>query len=167
MNPATNKRRVLIVDDSEAIHIDFRRVLAPEQGQGQGQLDALEEEIFGRQHSASSQPEFEVDTALQGKEAIARVQQALAEGRPYSLIFLDYQMPPGWNGRETLRQLRKLAPNTPVVFFSAYSTYSWEEILQEFGSSPLLVELRKPFNSEEVRHLAVSLSEPQASSPAP
>jgi CheY-like chemotaxis protein len=162
-----DKRRILIIDDSEAIHVDFRRVLIPDRSKSQGSLDSLELEIFGTQLTKSAEPEFDVDSALQGKEALALVQQALAEGRPYSLIFLDYQMPPGWSGLETLRQLRKIAPHVPVVFFSAYSNYSWEEITQEFGSSPLLVELRKPFNSLEMRHLALTLSAPRGSSSIP
>jgi CheY-like chemotaxis protein len=162
VSQAGGKRRILIIDDSEAIHVDFRRVLTPEKSVGQGELDTLEEEIFGAPSRAPTEPEFEVDTVFQGQEAVARVRQALAEGRPYALLFLDYQMPPGWNGMETLRQLRKVAPTVPVVFFSAYSDYSWEEITREFGASPLLVELRKPFNSMEMRRLALTLSESAA-----
>jgi CheY-like chemotaxis protein len=161
-----DKRRILIIDDSEAIHTDFRRVLTPEKSKRQGLLDSMEEELFGTQRSTPAEPEFDVDSALQGQEAIALVERALAEGRPYTLIFLDYQMPPGWNGMETLRQLRKIAPTVPVVFFSAYSDYSWEQITQEFGSASPLVELRKPFNSLELRHLALTLSAPRGHPPA-
>jgi CheY-like chemotaxis protein len=157
-----NKRRILIIDDSEAIHIDFRRVLTPEKSKSQGLLDSLEQEIFGTPPSGPAEPEFDLVSALQGQEALSMVQQAMAEGRPYTLVFLDYQMPPGWNGVETLRQLRRVDPYLPVVFFSAYSDYSWEEITAEFGISPLLVEMRKPFNSTEMRRLALSLSNPKS-----
>lgn len=161
MSQPSHKRRILIIDDSEAIHIDFRRVLAPEKSKSQGLLDALEQEIFGTQPNAPAEPEIDLGSALQGQEALTLVKQALDEGRPYTLVFLDHQMPPGWNGVETLRQLRKLDPSLPVVFFSAYSDYSWEEITAEFGISPLLVEMRKPFNSVEMRRLALSLSDPK------
>jgi CheY-like chemotaxis protein len=155
------KRRILIIDDSDAIHIDFRRVLTPEKSKSQGLLDSLEQEIFGTPPRAPTEPELDLASALQGQEAVALVKQALAEGRPYTLVFLDYQMPPGWNGVETLRQLRRVDPHLAVVFFSAYSDYSWEEITAEFGISPLLVEMRKPFNSMEMRRLAFSLSDPK------
>ena len=78
----------------------------------------------------------------------------LFRSRPYALAFLDYRMPPGWNGAETLRRLRQVTPTLPVVLCSAYSDYSWAELLKEFGHSPLLRELRKPFNRQEVRRLA-------------
>jgi CheY-like chemotaxis protein len=161
-----NKRRILIIDDSEEIHTDFRRVLTPERSKSQGRLELMEMEIFGMQPSTSAEPEFDVDSAHQGQEALALVRQAQAEGRPYSLVFLDYQMPPGWNGVETLRQLRKVDPTVPVVFVSAYSDYSWEEITEEFGGSSRLIELRKPFDTLEIRRLALTLSEPAGSSAA-
>ncbi len=166
MSQAGSKRRILIIDDSEAIHTDFRRMLLPEKLAGEEQLDEMELELFGTPLQTPTGPEFEVDTAHQGQEAVDMVRKALAESRPYALIFLDYQMPPGWNGVETLRQLRKVAPTVPVVFFSAYSDYSWEEITQEFGRSPLLVEMRKPFNSLEMVRLAHTLSGAKEASPA-
>lgn len=148
------KRRILIIDDSEAIHTDFRRVLSPRNPSRGKTLDLMESEIFGEDVSYDLSPaewEFDVDSAFQGQEALSLVKQAMDSGRPYDLVFLDYRMPPGWNGLETLRRLREVAPSLPVVFCSAYSDYSWEEILQEFGGSELLVEMRKPFDSQELR----------------
>jgi CheY-like chemotaxis protein len=147
------KRRILIIDDSEAIHSDFRRVLSPKPPDRGPALDLMELEIFGEDacHEMPPEWEFEVDSAFQGQEALTLVKQAMEADRPYDLVFLDYRMPPGWNGLETLRHLREVAPSLPVVFCSAYSDYSWEEILQEFGKSELLVEMRKPFDSHELR----------------
>ncbi|MBN1207149.1 MAG: response regulator [Myxococcaceae bacterium] len=152
------KRRILIIDDSEAIHTDFRRVLCPKPPNRGKVLDLMEEELFGEDSSREvpSELEFEVDSAFQGQEALAMVRQAQEAGRPYDLAFLDYRMPPGWNGLETLRHLRRVAPSLPVVLCSAYSDYSWEEILREFGESQLLEEMRKPFDSQELRQRALA-----------
>jgi CheY-like chemotaxis protein len=170
MSQCASKKRVLVIDDSEAIHTDFRRILNPEQRRARDDLDLLEEALFGPSPSggeASAEPEFEVDSAFQGQEGVAKVCEALAAGRPYSLVFLDYRMPPGWNGAETLRRLREVAPELHVVLCSAYSDYSWAELLHEFSSLQLLKELRKPFNGQEVRQLALTLTTPQDGSPAP
>jgi len=169
MSNSSNKRRILIIDDSEAIHTDFRRILGTEHRKSRNDLDLLEEALFGPAPSrggSSDEPVFEVDSAFQGQEGVAKIQESLAAGRPYALIFLDYRMPPGWNGAETLRHLRKVAPSLPVVLCSAYSDYSWSEVVQEFGGSQSLKELRKPFNGQEVRQLALTLTEPRGSSPA-
>ena len=169
MSNPMDKRRILVIDDSEAIHTDFRRILIPEQ-RGQDDLDLLEEALFGPTPSrapAAVDPEFEVDSAFQGQEGVAKVREALASGRPYTLVFLDYRMPPGWNGAETLRRMRTVAPSLRVVLCSAYSDYSWGELLQEFSDLQLLKELRKPFNGQEVRQLALTLSAPKDTSPPP
>jgi CheY-like chemotaxis protein len=163
-------RRILVIDDSEAIHMDFRRILCPEQSKSRNDLDLLEEALFGSAADGpppASEPVFEVESAFQGQEGVAKVQATMAAGRPYDLAFLDYRMPPGWNGVQTLRHLRVVAPSLRVVFCSAYSDYSWETILQELGTSQLLTELRKPFNSQQLRQLALSLTERGGGSPAP
>ena len=159
-----SKRRILVIDDSEAIHQDFRRLLCPERSSSRGDLALLEGALFGTA-SAPPQPPapaFEVDSAFQGRDGVAMAQRAQQEGRPYALAFLDYRMPPGWNGVETLRRLRKVAPSLQVVLCSAYSDYSWEDILRELGKSQLLKELRKPFNGQAVRQMVLNLVEQPA-----
>ncbi|HYO69509.1 MAG TPA: response regulator [Archangium sp.] len=160
MSACANKKRVLVIDDSEAIHTDFQRILNPEQRRGRDDLDLLEEALFGPAPTRppEAEPEFEVDSAFQGQEGLAKIREALTTGRPYELVFLDYRMPPGWNGAETLRRLRTVAPALRVVLCSAYSDYSWAELLQEFSDLRLLKELRKPFNGQEVRQLALTLT---------
>ncbi|WP_224372130.1 response regulator [Hyalangium versicolor] len=158
MNPS--KKRILIIDDSEAIHEDFRRILCPEKSVSGGEIDEMADMLFGTAPAQGSvAPEFEVDSALQGQEGLAKVETALASRSPYSLIFLDYRMPPGWSGVETLRHLRRVVPTLPVVLCSAYSDYSWEEILREFEEGTRPRELRKPFNSQELRELAARLTQ--------
>ena len=159
-----SKRRILVIDDSESIHKDFHRVLCPKKSGVDADLSLLEETLFGLESSSAepAEPEFELDSALQGQEGLAKVKQALEAGRPYALVFLDYRMPPGWNGVETLRHLRKVAPSLPVVLCSAYSDYSWEEILLEFGESESLAELRKPFDSHELHRRALALTAPRS-----
>lgn len=162
MSEQVSKRRVLVIDDSDAIHKDFRRVLSPERKSSLRELAQLEDELFGVTSEAPSSSEalFEVDSAFQGREGLEKVREALASGRPYALVFLDYLMPPGWSGVETLREIRKLTAQVPVVICSAYTDYSWEELTREFGEGPLLTELRKPFNHQELYQLALRLTGP-------
>jgi CheY-like chemotaxis protein len=162
MSGREDKRRILVIDDSAAIHQDFRRLLSPERSGRPAELAQLRTALFGAPPARAEPagPEFEVDSAFQGQEGVARVREAMAAGRPYALVFLDYRMPPGGNGVETLRELWKVHPSQRVVLCSAYSDYSWEEIVQEFGETPLLRELRKPVHGHELRQLALSLTEP-------
>ena len=85
--------------------------------------------------------------------------RAAEEGNPYALAFVDVRMPPGWDGVETIGQLWKCCPELQIVVCSAYSDYSWEEMIHQLGHSPNLVVLRKPFDNTEVLQLAHALTE--------
>jgi CheY-like chemotaxis protein len=158
------KRRILVIDDSEEIHKDFARLLCPERPADWEDMAQMEALLFGLESTAesSSSESFELDSAFQGEEGLAKVREAQAAGRPYELVFLDYRMPPGWNGFETLRHLRQVAPSLPVVLCSAYSDYSWEEISRELPGAHTLKELRKPFDKQELQQLTRTLTEPRA-----
>ena len=87
------------------------------------------------------------------------MQQAIAAGNPYAMAFVDVRMPPGWDGVETTRELWKVAPDLQIVICTAYSDYSWQEMLAKIGGSDRLVILKKPFDTIEVLQLANALTE--------
>jgi two-component system, sensor histidine kinase and response regulator len=153
--------RILIIDDNQAIHADIRKILCPVVNESAGALDALETELLGTSAPASARKHaaFILESAYQGREGLALVQKAIAEKRPYALAFVDVRMPPGWDGVETTLELWKVAPDLQIVICTAYSDYSWDDMLDKIGSSDRLVILKKPFDTIEVLQLANSLSE--------
>lgn len=148
-------RRVLVIDDTLAIHEDFRKILAPDSCAG---LDQAEQELFGVAKSASPRDYFTLDSAYQGQDGFKLARRALAEGKPYALAFVDIRMPPGWDGIETIAQLWSVDPELQVIISTAYSDYSWSEIAQRFGSTDHLVILKKPFDNIEVLQLTHALT---------
>src|SRR5205807_1865832 len=62
-------------------------------------------------------------------------------------------------GLETTAKIWQRYPDLQVVICTAYSDYSWEEMLQMLGYSDRLVILKKPFDNIEVLQLANSLTE--------
>ncbi len=155
--PAAN--RLLVIDDNPSIHADFRKILAPPED-SHSTLQATEALLFGRTVSAAaaSAPAYDIDCASQGQEGLKLVEQAVAAGRPYALAFVDVRMPPGWDGVETVAQIWKKCPDLPIVICTAYSDYSWSDMMSQLGYSDNLVILRKPFESVEVLQLAHSLT---------
>jgi len=158
-DPSRN-RRILIVDDNEDIHRDFRRILAPSMStQAVSELNGLEASLLGNPQAAAKPPGFELTSAFQGAEALAKVRKSLENGAPYALAFVDVRMPPGWDGIETLTQLWREDPRLQAVLCSAYSDYSWESISDKLGQTDRLLILKKPFDFVEVRQMACALVE--------
>lgn len=149
-------QRVLVVDDNPAIHEDFLKILSP--GVMDADLEAAEAAFLGRAPLPAPDSGFQVDTASQGEEAFEKVRQALTEGRPYAVAFVDVRMPPGWDGVETSRRLWEVCPELQVVLCTAFADYSWKGIIGKLGQSEDLLILKKPFDTVEVLQLAHALT---------
>jgi diguanylate cyclase len=150
-------RRVLVIDDNPAIHKDFQKVL----GAGLDQpadLEADEVALFGAASSAPARPTFEVDCALQGQEGVERAREALRAGRPYAMAIVDMQMPPGWDGLETIERLWRVDPDVQVVICSAHAGYDWTELVVRLGHADKLLVVKKPFEPIEVLQCANALT---------
>jgi PAS domain S-box-containing protein len=151
LTPLESNSRILIVDDNRAIHDDLCKILC-------GEMPLQEDEAFLFGTVPVPVTEFQIDSAYQGKEGLEKVKQALAEGRPYALAFVDVRMPPGWDGVETIVRFRQVDPNLQTVICTAYSDYSWTDMQRRLGHSDNLLILKKPFDNVEIIQLAHALT---------
>jgi len=151
--------RVLVIDDNPAIHADMRKILCARVTEAAATLAALEDQLLGGGRApAPDLLTFELDSALQGKDAVEMVRAAIACDRPYAMAFVDMRMPPGWDGVQTSQEIWRVAPDLQIVICTAYSDYSWDEILAKIGGSDRLLILKKPFDTIEVLQLANALT---------
>ncbi len=72
------------------------------------------------------------------------------------MAFVDVRMPPGWDGVETTARVWEKYPELQAVICTAYSDYSWEDMLRKLGYSDRWVVLKKPFDNIEVMQLVIS-----------
>ena len=152
-------RRILIIDDNAAIHLDFRKVLSTQaEHSAQAALDVLEGDLFGEPVAVAVRPNFDIDSAHQGQEGVEMANRARAEGRPYAMAFVDMRMPPGWDGLQTIERLWATDPDVQVVICSAHTDYDWTEVVARLGHSDRLLVLRKPAEPIEVLQCATALS---------
>ena len=155
--PPEKNRRILIVDDNRAIHEDFRKILQP--SANADALSKAEADLFGDVSNAQAATVFSLDSAYQGREGVDLARQAVADGRPYAMAFVDMRMPPGWDGLETTLKLWEVEPDLQIVICSAFSDYSWTDLIAKIGQSDRLVILKKPFDNVEVLQLSLAFTE--------
>ncbi|MGE7961224.1 ATP-binding protein [Pseudomonas sp. NPDC089918] len=150
-----SNRRILLIDDTPSIHEDFRKILTPTSAQ-HAELDEMEAALFGSE-AKSTNLLFELDSAYGGQEGLGKLIQALQENRPYALAFVDMRMPEGWDGAQTIEHLWQEDPQLQVVVCTAYSDYSWDELLERLHAHDRLLILKKPFDNIEVQQMANTL----------
>ena len=153
--PLEPNHKILVIDDNPAIHDDLRKILLGD-NESPEDLEDDEEFLFGTKSAPTTT--FEIDSAYQGQEGLAKLHDSLAQGCPYALAFVDVRMPPGWDGVETITHLWKVYPQLQVVVCTAYSDYSWRDIERRLGQSDNLLILKKPFDNIEVIQLAHALT---------
>lgn len=154
----TRNNRILIVDDNEAIHEDFNKILTPSNDAASAEVDQLAGSLFDEETAEGPSLEFETAHAMQGQDALEQVLVSLKQDKPFALAFVDVRMPPGWNGIETVERIWQHDHEIEIVLCTAYSDFSWEEIAGRLTQPERLLILRKPFDPLEVRQLAYGLT---------
>lgn len=155
----SERRRILVCDDTPSIHDDFVKILSPKKASAD--LLDMESELFGETASTNKNlelPTYEIDHAYQGMEAIAMIQKAHEDGDPYNMVFMDVRMPPGIDGVEAVAKIWQMYPKTQVAICSAYSDYSWEKTIDNLGMSDRMIFLKKPFEAIEIQQLALAMT---------
>ncbi|MDL2253817.1 response regulator [Ruminococcaceae bacterium OttesenSCG-928-I18] len=122
--------RVLVVDDSEDVLEYFSNILG----------------------SFS----LECDTAKSGAEAIALVQQSINDGKPYDIVFTDWNMP-GLDGGETAEKIRRLVGDEIITVMISVS--EWSEIEQEAKQRGVTNFLSKPVLPSVLYNTIVGLTQ--------
>lgn len=156
-------RRILIVDDQEDLRLQVAKLL--QQRSAAKETSSLIEQIRnrisrGREVARTDRTiEYRVDHVAQGKDAFEMVKESFSANAPYALVFLDMRMPPGWDGLETAQRIRSIDKEIQIVIMTAYADYEQQEIAERIGEPDKLIYLKKPFHPEEIRQLALALTE--------
>lgn len=158
-------RRILIVDDQQEIHDTFDRIFGEERTDDAA-LDDFEsrflEEEDGEHEEVCidmSEIQYELEHVNSGERALEAVQESVERKEEYSVAFVDMRMPTGMDGMETAEQLWRIDPNLHVIICTAYSDHVWRHVVERLGHNDQLLLLKKPFEADEARQLALALSE--------
>ncbi|MCL2007967.1 MAG: ATP-binding protein [Treponema sp.] len=89
---------------------------------------------------------LQIDTAGSGREAIELIEKTNISGESYHLIFMDHMMPE-MDGVETLKNIRKLGVETPMIILTSNALRGMNEFYMEHGFQDYL---SKPVNPNEL-----------------
>ncbi|MCD7988679.1 MAG: response regulator [Klebsiella quasipneumoniae] len=122
--------RILVVDDSEDVLEYFQSI-----------LDSFS---------------LSCNTAASGAQALSLVRKSLQEKRPYSMVFIDWNMP-DMNGGATAQQLRSLLGDDLIVIM--ISSADWSDIEQQVKEYGITHFLPKPILPSTLYNMIVKLTD--------
>jgi len=155
----TKNRRILVADDQEEIHQDFEEMLKPLSANSLTDDLAKAFSIDDEEEDTSFLPDFELIHARSGMEAYDIVIRSIEEEKPIAVVYMDVRMPPGWDGIETIQRIREIDKDIEAVIMTAYNSKPLSEIVHDLGMPHKVLYIRKPFASEEVQQITISLVE--------
>ena len=91
---------------------------------------------------------YDLQTAENGEEAVQHVASA-----PFDVMLLDIKMP-RMDGMETLRRVRQLAPNMPVLILTAYHSMDIAKEAVRLGAKDYI---SKPFEKDQLLEIIEQL----------
>jgi nitrogen-specific signal transduction histidine kinase/CheY-like chemotaxis protein len=154
----TANTSVLVIDDEEIVRNNIEEILIPKKKSAESvSLDLAASILFDSASDSllkprtSNIPNFTVDKAANGMDGLELVKKSVKAGRPYAVIFLDMRMP-GWDGMETAQQIRKYDSKAEIIFVTAFSDRSIEDIIAKAGQN--VGYHCKPYAAEEITQLA-------------
>lgn len=96
---------------------------------------------------------YEVESVESGEEAIEKVKKS-----KWTAALVDLKMP-GMDGIETMREIKKLDKELPIIIITAYATVDTAVTAMKEGAYDYIV---KPFNPEEISMMLHKLVERQS-----
>jgi len=148
---------ILIIDDEEMVRDNIADILVPQStfADYDSMNDALDVLFDAPKPILSTRtpsiPIFTVDKASNGMEGIRMVKNAVDQNKPYAVIFLDMRMP-GISGLEAAIEIRKHDMKVEIIFITAYSDKSIDEIVEQAGQN--VGYHCKPYAPEEIIQIA-------------
>ena len=137
--------RVLVIDDDIELLNTYRDFLQPDKKNVNKHLEAFAE-VAGQEEDL--QPNFAVSFVPQGENGVELVYKFLIEDLPFAVAFIDIRMPPGIDGLETAKRIRKLDDRIYIIIVTAYSDRSVEDMQMTLQHDVVLA--MKPLTRDEV-----------------
>jgi two-component system NtrC family sensor kinase len=151
----TFNNAVLCIDDDPGVLDTYRKVLMPDQDAMGDLLDLLDETAVPRQEAIY----FSLSLASSGEQGLAILQEEQAKGRRFAVACVDMRMPGGWDGFETIKELRAADPNIFCCVITAYTDRSFAQIQELFAQDHQdeLHYINKPFSAVELQQITLNM----------
>lgn len=116
----SDKKKLLVMDDEDMI-LDFAKEVLSQAG-------------------------YYVECSKNGRQAIELYKKAKSAGEPFDLVILDFTIPGGMGGKETINKLLKMTPGLKAIVSSGYSADPIMTEYKKYGFSSILIKPYKVYD---------------------
>jgi two-component system, cell cycle sensor histidine kinase and response regulator CckA len=102
---------------------------------------------------------FHTTLCHQAEEAVQAVASAVANDKPYAMVFLDYRMPPGPDGIWAAEEIRKLDSLVNIMMVTAYPEMPPRDLVRRVPPWGRFLMLQKPLLPMEIMQVAAMMAD--------
>lgn len=153
--------RILLADDETGI-LDLYETILSVDGREPGPPDGRERRLAAFFEGKETLPDlrcFSTTRCQQGDEAVQEVKNAVGEGRPFAMAFLDIRMPPGPDGIWAAAEIRKLDPMINIIMVTAYPEMPPRDVARRVPPMGRFLLLQKPLLPLEIMQVAAVMAD--------
>lgn len=141
--PAAQQNRCAVNHAETAQHIDMR---SNPKGRRVLLMDDDEKVLTGTAKILKRMG-FDVHVAREGKETLALFRRGLLDKRPFDVVIMDLTIANGMGAKETIAEVKKIAPDAKVILSSGYHNDPAMENFKNYGFSG---QIAKPYRVHEL-----------------
>ncbi len=93
---------------------------------------------------------YEVECAVNGREAIEKYSNSMKNGNSFNAVILDLTIPNGMGGEETVKELLSIDPDIRAIVSSGYSTNPVMSNYETYGFRGVIL---KPYSISQIAYL--------------
>ena len=90
---------------------------------------------------------YEVESAVEGGQAVALYEQARKAGTPFDVVILDVTVERGMGGREAIERLLEIEPEVRIIVSSGFPH---DPVVMDYRSFGARAAIIKPYNSSQL-----------------
>ena len=131
--------------------------LSPALQRGTGKVMILDDDSMIRQITGDMLRAlgYKVDFAKSGEELLEKHQQSLRKKSPCSTIIMDLTLEHGLSAKETIKRLREIDQDVPVIVSSGYSNDPMMNRYHQYGFNGCVI---KPYDMQQLGHIIEAVS---------
>lgn len=135
------QKKILIIDDVALIRQTIREILVPP-------ISAMAQLTRLLDQGAIPESPYMIEEIDQGGPGVAMIEKAALAGEHYDIAIVDMSMPPGIDGAETIRRIRKVDPGLHIIICTGHAEADLNATRDEHGLLPPVIF--KPFQAEKL-----------------
>jgi len=114
-----------------------------------GRVILMDDEAIILELAASmlSMAGFEVETTLNGEQAVALYSHDLTEGRAADVLIMDLTIPGAMGGREAAQEILRLNPEARIIVSSGYSN---DPVMANYRDYGFCAAIAKPYRQQDL-----------------